>query len=160
MIGDSFRGIFGPLAFDKKLGYNIGFAGTNAQRQIFGNYFSGSLLKDLINNEDLANQSLAMLDPYGPEAVKQRLPQKKINDEMIRSMRLLAGQYVLGEMNGVGEMIGGRTGAAFSSSVQGVQSGLMTGAMVSMMGANPAYAAAAGIAAAAAKISSVMLEYA
>lgn len=160
VIGDRFRGIFGPLTFDKKLGPNIGFAGTNPQRQIFGDYFSGSTLKDLINNKDLANHSLAMLDPLGPEAVKSRLPQKKINDEMLRSMRLIAGQYVLGEMNGVGEMIGGRTGAAFSSSVQGVQSGLMTGAMVSMMGVNPAYAAAAGIAAAAAKIQSVMLEYA
>lgn len=160
VFGDSFRGIFGPLTFDKKLGSKIGFAGTNPQRQVFGDYFSGSTLKDLINNKDLANHSLAMLDPYGPEAVKSRLPQKKINDEMLRSMRLIAGQYVLGEMNGVGEMIGGRTGAAFSSSVQGVQSGLMTGAMVSMMGVNPAYAAAAGIAAAAAKIQSVMLEYA
>lgn len=159
-LDDISHGIFGPLVFDKKLGVKIGAAGTNAQRQIFGNYFSGSTLNDLINNKDLANQSLAMLDPYGPEAVKPRLPQKKINDEMIRSMRLLAGQYVLGELNGVGEMIGGRTGAAFSGSVQGAQSGLMTGAMISMMGANPAYAAAAGIAVAAAKISSVMLEYA
>lgn len=142
------RGIFGSLS------------GTEAQRKIFGDYFSGSSLGDLKRNKDLVDRSLAELDPYGPEAARPVLAQRKLNNEMIRAMRMFAGQYVLGELAGVGEMIGGKTGAVVSGGVQGAQSGLMTGAMMSMMGAGPATAAAAGIAAAAAKISSVMLEYA
>lgn len=55
MIDDNVRGIFGPLTFDKKLGYNIGLAGTNAQRQIFADYFSGSTFKDIAQNKDLVD---------------------------------------------------------------------------------------------------------
>lgn len=34
-------------------------------------------------------------------------------------MKLFAGQYVAGELNNIGESIGGRTGAIISSGVQG-----------------------------------------
>ena len=79
---------------------------------------------------------------------------------MRRMMRLFAGQYVAGELNSFGESIGGRTGAIVSGGTEAAQSGLMTGTMMYMMGMSPITAAAGSIAAAVAKISSVMLEYA
>ena len=97
MIGDNVRGIFGPLIFDKKLGYNVGFAGTDAQRQIFADYFSGSVLKELAPNKDLVDYYLRRLDPLGPEAAAFRASQKStenalFNRNMLRSMTtMLAG---------------------------------------------------------------------
>ena len=78
----------------------------------------------------------------------------------LRMMHLFGGQYLAGELGNLGASIGGRTGALISGGTDAAQSGLMTGISMSMMGMSPISAAAAGIAVAAAKISSVMLEYA
>lgn len=48
-------GIFGPLALNKRLGAKVGVAGTADQRQIFGDYFSGSMFKELAPNKDLVD---------------------------------------------------------------------------------------------------------
>ena len=78
----------------------------------------------------------------------------------LRMMRLFGGQYLAGELGNLGASIGGRTGALISGGTDAAQSGLMTGVSMSMMGMSPISAAVAGIAVAAAKIQSVMLEYA
>lgn len=104
MVGDKLHGIFGPLVFDKKLGSNIGLAGTKAQRQAFADYFSGSFFNELAPNKDLVDYYLRRLDPLGPEAAAFRASQKstekstenalfnRINRNMLRSMTtMLAG---------------------------------------------------------------------
>ena len=103
---------------------------------------------------------VSQIDRQNKNVIETNESNRRYNKQLNRSMKFFAGQYMLGEFDNVGESIGGRTGAAISGSVQGVQSGLMTGAMMSMIGVNPIVAAAAGIATAASKIQSVMLEYA
>lgn len=52
--GDSgIYGIFGSLRFEKNLGAKAGLPGTSTQRQIFGDYFSGSSFGDLSRNKDI-----------------------------------------------------------------------------------------------------------
>lgn len=103
---------------------------------------------------------VSQIDRQNKTTIETNESNRRYNRQLARSMKLFAGQYVAGELNNIGESIGGRTGAIISSGVQGAQSGLMTGAMMYMAGMNPITVAAAGIATAAAKISSVMLEYA
>lgn len=54
--GGAGAGIFGPLIFNKNLGAKAGTIGTAAQRQIFGDYFSGSTFADLSRNKDIVDQ--------------------------------------------------------------------------------------------------------
>ena len=135
VIGDNVNGIFGPLTFNKGLGVNIGLAGTNAQRQIFADYFSGSLFKELAQNKDLVDYQLRRLDPLGPEAAAFRASQKStenalFNRNMLRSMTtMLAGQAMNVGANYL-EMSGHTTASNWTSFGGSVASGAAMGAFV------------------------------
>ena len=135
VVGNSPYGIFGPLIFGKKPGDNIGLAGTAAQRQIFGDYFSGSKFNDLVQNKDLVDQQLRRLDPLGPEAAAFRASQKSkenalFNRNMLRSMTtMLAGQAMNAGANYL-EMSGHTTASNWTSFGGSVASGAAMGAFV------------------------------
>ena len=130
----------------KVLDFRRHLASSWIQSQGINNYFRPTFVDSEYQNM-LAQQKADRKNVGGPNNIN-------------RMMHLFGGQYLAGELGNLGASIGGRTGAIISGGTDAAQSGLMTGLSMSMMGANPAYAAAAGIAVAAAKISSVMLEYA
>lgn len=130
----------------KVLDFRRHLASSWIQSQGINNYFRPTFVDSEYQNM-LAQQKAARKDVAGPK-------------NLSRIMHLFGGQYLAGELGNLGASIGGRTGAIISGGTDAAQSGLMTGVSVSMMGVNPVVAATAGIAAAVAKISSVMLEYA
>ena len=130
----------------KVLDFRRHLASSWIQSQGINNYFRPTFVASEYQNM-LAQQKAARKDIAGPNNIN-------------RMMHLFGGQYLAGELGNLGASIGGRTGAIISGGTDAVQSGLMTGVSMSMMGMSPISAAAAGIAVAAAKISSVMLEYA
>ena len=132
------KGIFGPLIFDKKLGAKVGHSGTNTQLQIFGDYFSGSLWKDLAPNKDLVDYYLRSLDPLGPEAkafrAKQASQKSKetalFNRQMLKSMTTMLASQAMNAGANYLEMSGHTTASNWTSFGGSVASGAAMGAFV------------------------------
>lgn len=133
--GDKSNGIFGPLTFDKVLGSKVGSAGTLFHKQIFDDYFSGAVYKDLAQNKDLVDYQLRRLDPLGPEAKAFRASQKStetalFNRQMLKSMTtMLVGQAMNAGANYL-EMSGHTTASKWTSFGGSVASSAAMGAFV------------------------------
>ena len=128
-------GIFGPMIFGPERGPKFGLAGTPPQKQIFADYFSGSVFKELAPNKDLVDYQLRRLDPLGPEAKAFRASQKStenvlFNRQMLKSMTTMLASQAMNAGANYLEMSGHTTASNWTSFGGSVASGAAMGAFV------------------------------
>lgn len=136
-------------------GIFFGLKGSPSQQEVFKRLFDGVLAKDIVRNGKLIPEAQEYFKdslPKTPTWLQQKMPgffptqQRKLSNQMMQGMRLMAGSYMLGGLSNLGS---GQTweeapvSKGIGAVAGAVTSSMLAGGSAAMIGLGPAAIAVA-----------------